>query len=277
MTLKEYLKNIADTIRSLLGGSVDYKINAQEFGDYISMAASYNREEGYNIGYAEGNQEGYDIGYAKGSADGSEEGFNNGYEEGYTLGKEEGVAEGKQAEYDVFWDAFQLNGYQNNYLYAFAGIVWRDTAYNPKYTIVPTVNFSSAYTYSYITDTKVPIDLSGLSINISNSFSHSQIKTIRELIVSENTPMHPTTFGEVYQLESLTMRGTLAQSIDLHWSYKLNKASIISVIGVLSDTAVGLTCSFSKTAVNNAFEGGSTGSEWLNLIATKSNWTISLV
>lgn len=233
-------------------------------------------DKGYSDGAAQGGgsyDEGYEAGYESGHAFGYDNGFSVGYEYGDYAGRDTG----RQEAYDAFWDSFQQNGGQVNYLYAFAGIAWRDATYNPKYRIVPTENFASAYTYSYITDTKVPIDLSGLSNNISNAFAHSQIKTIRELVVSEKTPMNSTTFGSASKLESLTMRGTLAQSIDLHWSSKLNKASIISVIGVLSDTAVGLTCSFSKTAVNNAFEGGSTGSAWLNLIATKSNWTISLV
>jgi hypothetical protein len=57
----------------------------------------------------------------------------------------------------------------------------------------------------------------------------------------------------------------------------LTNESITSIVNALSPTESGKTATFSQTAVNNAFEGGSTGSEWLNLIATKSNWTISLV
>lgn len=64
---------------------------------------------------------------------------------------------------------------------------------------------------------------------------------------------------------------------------KLSKPSITSIINCLSTTTSGLTVTLSKTAVNNAFEtsegvaDGSTSQEWLNLVATKTNWTISLV
>ena len=50
----------------------------------------------------------------------------------------------------------------------------------------------------------------------------------------------------------------------------------------LTDTASGKTITFSKTAVNKAFEtsaganDGSTSAEWLALVGTKPNWTISL-
>ena len=70
---------------------------------------------------------------------------------------------------------------------------------------------------------------------------------------------------------------------DVQWSTELSKESIISIINALSDTTTALTVTLSKTAVNNAFEtakgnaDGSTSEEWAALIATKQNWTISLV
>lgn len=56
---------------------------------------------------------------------------------------------------------------------------------------------------------------------------------------------------------------------------KLTKASITSIINGLATDTSGNTVTLSKTAVNIAF--GSTESvEWLALVATKPNWTISL-
>ena len=52
---------------------------------------------------------------------------------------------------------------------------------------------------------------------------------------------------------------------------------------VISDNVTGQAVSVKKDAVNIAFEtsagagDGSTSAEWLALVATKTNWTISLV
>jgi hypothetical protein len=90
-------------------------------------------------------------------------------------------------------------------------------------------------------------------------------------------------FYNCTDLTNLTMTGTIkANGMDLHYSTKLSKASIISVINALSDTTNALKVQLSKTAVNNAFEtssgvaDGSTSEEWTTLIATKANWTIAL-
>ena len=90
-------------------------------------------------------------------------------------------------------------------------------------------------------------------------------------------------FTNCVNLENLTLEGTLSISgLDLHWSGKLSKTSVISVINALSETAADKAVTFSKTAVNTAFEtsagaeDGAESEEWLNLISQKSNWTITL-
>ena len=53
-------------------------------------------------------------------------------------------------------------------------------------------------------------------------------------------------------------------------------------MAALSTTTTGLTVTFSKTAVDKAFEtaeganDGSTSPEWLALVATRPNWGIGL-
>lgn len=119
---------------------------------------------------------------------------------------------------------------------------------------------------------------------LTYTFSSSYIVTIDGLIVNENTTFTQNTFNGSDNLESLTIEGVLATNgLNLHWSTKLSHDSIVSIINALSTTTSGLTVTLSKTAVNTAFEtsvgagDGSTSSEWLNLIATRNNWTISLV
>ena len=112
--------------------------------------------------------------------------------------------------------------------------------------------------------------------------SCSALTTIPQLDTSNGTSFIHM-FYNCTDLTNLTMTGTIkANGMDLHYSTKLSKASIISVINALSDTTNALKIQFSKTAVNNAFEtssgvaDGSTSEEWTTLIATKANWTIAL-
>ena len=83
-------------------------------------------------------------------------------------------------------------------------------------------------------------------------------------------------FFECAALEDVEfMPNTINISIMFTSCTKLTKASLTSIINGLSADASGLTVSLSKTAVNNAF-GGTESAEWLALVATKPNWTISL-
>ena len=131
------------------------------------------------------------------------------------------------------------------------------------------------------------IDLSSAT-NLDRTFyGMLHIKKIEKVIVNEshkfvtNAGYH--TFYNLPKLEEITFEGVIASSINMACSEVLTKESIINIINVLSGTANGLTLTLYKTAVNNAFEtseglgNGTTSQEWLNLIATKSNWTISLV
>ena len=81
------------------------------------------------------------------------------------------------------------------------------------------------------------------------------------------------TFQNCTALKHLIAVGTIAVSLDIHWSTGLTKASIESIVNALSTTTSGLSVTFSKTAVNNAF----TDEEWATLANTRSNWTINLV
>lgn len=86
-----------------------------------------------------------------------------------------------------------------------------------------------------------------------------------------------TVFTTCNALEEVRLGGVLEQNgFDIHWSPKLSKASITSIIEHLSTTTSGLTVTLSKTAVENAF-GSTESTEWTTLISSKSNWTISLV
>lgn len=196
-----------------------------------------------------------------------------------------GIEQGKQAAYVTFWDSFQQNGTRNSYRYAFYSQgtnIWTDALYNPKYPIMATANYGgdSMFQASLITDTKVPITIGA---NASYTFlGCAFLVTIRKLIVSESTTFN-SWFNGCGALINLTVEGVIAQNgLDFRWSTKLSRASHESIVAALSTTTTGLTVTFSKAAVNKAFEtaeganDGSTSAEWTSLKNTRTNWTIVL-
>ena len=120
--------------------------------------------------------------------------------------------------------------------------------------------------------------------NFSNMFNGcSGLTTIPQLDTSKGTGFGNMFYG-CSALTNLTIAGSINTSgMNLKSATKLSKASITSVVNALSASASGKSITFSKTAIDSAFEtssgaaDGSTSDEWLNLIATKSNWTISLI
>ena len=251
---------------------------------------------------AENEQKVYNAGYEKGKSEGgdSERAYN------------QGVEDGKKAEYDAFWDAYQDYGRRTDYANCFSGRGWSENTFKPKYDIV-TSNSYMLFRYCGIKDLgealrairkRVVIGDKMLNLSFSNTLleiidgveidgvktSYAQCfnysSRLREIRVP--LPTNETTgldaFGGCGALEEVRFDGTIGTStLNLSWSTKLSKASIENVISCLSATTSGLTVTFSKTAVNTAFEtadgaaDGSTSTEWTTLIATKQNWTISLV
>ncbi len=299
---KDDIDALADEIRLRNGGGVPMTV--KEMKDEIASIYFNGEGNGYSDGYASG--------FGEGKAQGRTEGLEEGKAIGYTEGKADGIAEGKKSQYDEHWDNFQNYGTRTYY-----GDAFRNTTFEhirPKYKITPTEQGSGIRIFydcdnlkkveaKYFDLSQIPIGRyasEGLyytftscavleeieDIGLSPSYSYTgtfnyctKLKTIAKITVDENTRFDSTTtFGNCSALENLTIAGTIGQNgFDIHWSTKLSKASITSIINALSTTTSGLTVTLSKTAVNNAFNGGSTGDEWLNLVATKNNWTISLV
>lgn len=83
-------------------------------------------------------------------------------------------------------------------------------------------------------------------------------------------------------LREIRFQGIIPQSLSFAYS-PLSKQSIISACICLSPTATGKTLELDITAVDTAFEtaegaaDGSTSAEWMALVDSKPNWTISLV
>ena len=221
---------------------------------------------------------------------------------------------GRKAEYDAFWGNFFINS--DNFAWRFAGYGWNDHTFNPDRDIMfyeRAANYCFAnnmitdleailkrnnvvldtsrtarldYIFSYSNHlTCVPEIVIGKNcLNIYYMFNEcTALRTIRKLTFPDKTFNTNYVFYKCLALEEITIGGTIGcNGLDLRWSTKLNKASITSFINALSATTSGFSITFSETAVSNAFESssgvadGSTSAEWLDLIATKPNWTIAL-
>ena len=208
---------------------------------------------------------------------------------------------GYRGYYDEFWNAYQQNGNRTDHTNAFSGQGWTDVTFNPKYNIrvsnaymmfreskisdlddvtidfSPCVNASYAFYFSSFVHLGV-IDFSNVNQGSANIFSYSErLESIDRLILGDKSKVQLNgSFNGLTALKNLIIDGVISENVLFQWSTMLSKASITSVINALSSTTSGLTITFSKTAVENAF-GGTGSTEWATLIATKSNWTISLV
>jgi hypothetical protein len=117
------------------------------------------------------------------------------------------------------------------------------------------------------------------------SGSSRKLRYVQTIPISPNATQL-TGFGVNDALETISFSGTIPIDLNMGSSPKLNKASIENIIGCLSDTATGKTLTLSKTAVDREFgyyeDGelllpGTEDEPWSILVATKPNWTISLV
>lgn len=200
----------------------------------------------------------------------------------YEKGKTEGIEEGKQAEYDAFWDYYQTS---TQYMYAFS-FKWNDDIYKPKKDIqlVGGNCCSGMFYYSKVTDTKVKITFipsAGASSAVNFMNNATGMRIIREIIFNKATVFANSSFQNCSKLETMNVGGTIGQNgLNLQWSEKLNKASVESIINALSTETSGLTVTFSKIAVNNAFgidvdDSATWTEEWTALRNSKSNWTFA--
>lgn len=234
----------------------------------------------------------------------------------YTKTYEAGSANGKQAEYDAFWDNVQKNGNRTYYSFGFSGEGWNDTTFKPKYNITPS-EANSMFQVTAITDfvdilekqgvtldtskattiqnmfagsfhvTKVPkIDASGVtsSTGCAGVFnSCTALEEVEEFVFNADVTNYLSFVHWCTSLKKFKASGTIGSSISFDRTSKLDKESITSVIEHLSDSTSGQTFSIKGLAVDNAFEtssgaaDGRNSDEWAALIATKPNWTISLV
>ena len=280
----DYIRYHADTTESIKSGELTEKIDAL----YIKA-----NSDGIQSGYAQGHEAGYNS--------------------GFTEGEHSGIALGKQEEYDAFWDYYQDNGNRVKYGYGFAGFGWNRYTFKPKYKMVPTecahmfqetgrksgasiekitpdiVDFSQVTSATSVF-TNADIDYIEVDFSACKSMSTTFSAPAGTCMPTIKVKMAPTSVSDPFYrnvfLENLTfLEGSEIKCNGYSFQYCINltKQSFINIVNVLSANTSGLTITLPLNRIKKVFEtssganDGNTNEEWLNLIATKPNWTINLI
>ena len=224
---------------------------------------------------------------------------------------------GMQTEYDRFWDAYQEYGKRINYYQAFgfgdsaSRSPWTNQNFKPKYPIKPSYVNNMCTNFGYRGDITEAAEfdfsnawaLYGAFVNcpwitrigtidcramseggggIINSCA--ALETVDKFIFkSDGTQkMSSLSFASCTSLKNIIFEGKVNFDVNFKDS-PLTKESITSVINTLYEGSTGKTLTLKLSAVNTAFEtsagagDGSTSAEFAALVATKTNWTITMV
>lgn len=222
--------------------------------------------------------------------------------------------EGMKAERFRFWDNLQYKGKRNNYKYGFW--IW----YNPYNIFYPvhdiygdcfeafrgwstgtpfdvaqrledcgaklntkgTTDFAQFAAFASVITRFPELDATDATRAQSTFYGCTLLVTIDKFKVSEKLTNYNSCFKNCPDLENIIFEGPIAGNIDFSSCTKLSHDSHVSTMGSLSDTTSGKTATFSKVAVDKAFEtseganDGSTSQEWTALVDAKPNWSIAL-
>lgn len=175
---------------------------------------------------------------------GMDEGYTDGYNQGFEHGEVEGIGKGKEQERSFFWGKYQGNGNAINYAYAFYGSTWTDELYKPlkqidgvdiTFKVYTTCN--GMYQGTYITDTLIPIDISGASVGTNTTYmfySASRLKKINKLIVKESN-VFTSAFGYCKALTDIEFEGTIGRDISFSDCSDLTAVSLKNIVKHLKD------------------------------------------
>lgn len=224
--------------------------------------------------------------------------------------------EGINQAYDEFEDNYTENGTRTRCKYMYSGAGWNANTFKPKNKLTPTdAPYMFAYhnrqtswdypeydlptekfDFSKVTNAErmfwnarfvsIDVDLSSATY-LDHCFQGSdggRIQHISVKIISKAN--FSNTFTYLAHLKTFRLKeGSVIQhnGFDIRQSTQLDKESFVSIVNALSASTSGYSVHLSLVAVNKAFEtseganDGSTSTEWTTLVATKQNWTISLV
>ena len=278
MSVNEKMTDLANSIRAKTGGTE--KLSLEQMAGGVDEVYSIGRLQGYN--------EGYDIGYDTGHSTGEKRGYNE--------GREAGQEEGQNDIIIRFTNNYTRGNYESAFQYTdFSHFVF-DKPINVSNT---------TYMFHYYAGEYIPIGLDATNASVSTISAQfmcryarklkvfsdiklpiqtryagtwqfcDELETIELVRCDENTDFSAFVH-DAKKLKNISFEGIIGQDIQFETNSVLSKASIINVFEHLSNSASGKTVTFTSSAVTNAF-GSTDAAEWTNLVASKPNWTITLV
>lgn len=198
---------------------------------------------------------------------------------------------GKKAQYDAFWNAYQMNGERRGYEFGFSGAGWTDETFVPKYDIIATGNAHNMFTSSRMVDLSAALKKAGVSLNIgaadrvdtmfyystlltnvpkldvrgvtyigglNNMFASCvKLQTIEKLILPTDRYIsaNSSAFSNCKALKNIVIEGKIGTS---GWSFKsctlLTAGSLTSIINALAEDVSGLSVTLPLAAVKREFE-----------------------
>lgn len=185
---------------------------------------------------------------------------------------------------DYFWDNYQANGTRTAYGNAYSGAGWTNNTFKPKYNMAVTsaanmfigapienivaclnahgviMDFSKCTGMSYgfqacASKTLPYMDLSShtSSTSLTAAFNNmSKLERIDGIKSSENTTFATNTFAYLVSLTHCIFEGVITSNIDLHWSTKLSRESILSLLQCLNATVSGKTITLPSKCIDTA-------------------------
>ena len=188
---------------------------------------------------------------------------------------------GMNKEWNQFWDEFQQNGRKTDYKFAFYGANWNDAIFKPKYDMFATDLTQCFYTTKItslsdrLKEQGVRFDTSACK-NLNYAFAHSALTVLPKIDMSacttsdsmcvgcyyltrcegivstEITKFYTSTFQNCSALEHIIFEGTIASDINLQWSKKLSRASILSLLSCLIATVTGKVVTLPSKCIDTA-------------------------
>lgn len=210
---------------------------------------------------------------------------------------------GQRAEYDAFWDDFQLNGERHYYVQAFGGC-WSEKTFRPKYDLAATGqnafgmfracnlsgslkqmladcgvsltfdrcnNISSLFQEAYYITEIGELDFSTVTrLNCTQVFlSCQRLHTVDKIILPVGQTTFSSWFGNCNALENVTFEGVIGVNISFANSPLLSNASVQSVIDCLKNLAGGAAQTLTLHA-----DVGAQLTEEQKADCTAKNWTL---
>jgi hypothetical protein len=189
---------------------------------------------------------------------------------------------GKHEAELAMWNAFTVNGGRATYSYAFAygnyagltiprGLCKPTTAMGnlfyayqgvelPKGVDCSTFNVEAEYTtyylnlFGYANKLKYIYDM-GIPALKSYAGCYrfcSALETIEIIRSNEGTEFDGNSFNGCSALAHVTFHGTVAKNLDIHWSTKLSRESILSLLQVLKASVTGVTITLPAKCIDTA-------------------------